>query len=231
MSSVNKVIIVGRLGQDPEVRQFQNGNSVTNISVATSERWMDRATGEQKEKTEWHKIVLQNRGNYRLGDIAVQYLRKGSLVYIEGSLSTRKYTDQQGIERYVTEIRADNMTMLGSANQNQDTWNGQGQSFNQNHAYTQNTHSAQVGQGFQNHNNQNHQGGGIQNHQNGGYANQAPSQPQGQHQYTNNNPIQGINHQNHTQATQQGGMKNAMSSNQFNEKPSGGMPREDDIPF
>lgn len=140
MSSVNKVIIVGRLGQDPEVRQFQNGNSVTNISVATSERWMDRATGEQKEKTEWHKIVLQNRGNYRLGDIAVQYLRKGSLVYIEGSLSTRKYTDQQGIERYVTEIRADNMTMLGSANQNQDTWNGQGQSFNQNHAYTQNTH-------------------------------------------------------------------------------------------
>lgn len=77
MSSVNKVIIVGRLGQDPEVRQFQNGNSVTNISVATSERWMDRATGEQKEKTEWHKIVLQNRGNYRLGDIAVQYLRKG----------------------------------------------------------------------------------------------------------------------------------------------------------
>ena len=135
MASVNKVIIVGRLGQDPEVRQFQNGGSLTNISVATSERWTDKNTGEQKEKTEWHRIVLQNRGNYRLGDIAAQYLHKGSMVYIEGSLSTRKWTDQQGIERYATEIRADNMTILSSNqnnHQNQGQWNNQ-QNYQQNH--------------------------------------------------------------------------------------------------
>ena len=116
MSSVNKVIIVGRLGNDPEVRQFQNsGGGVTNISVATSERWNDKQTGEQKEVTEWHRISLFNR----LGEIAAQYLRKGSTVYIEGSLQTRKYTDQQGIERYTTEIRASEMRMLSSKQDNQ----------------------------------------------------------------------------------------------------------------
>lgn len=115
MSSVNKVIIVGRLGQDPEVRQFQSGGGVTNISVATSERWNDKQTGEQKEVTEWHRISLFNR----LGEIASQYLRKGSMVYIEGSLQTRKYTDQQGIERYTTEIRASEMRMLSSKQDSQ----------------------------------------------------------------------------------------------------------------
>ena len=115
MSSVNKVIIVGRLGNDPEVRQFQNGGGVTNISVATSERWSDKQTGEQKEVTEWHRVSLFNR----LGEIAAQYLRKGSMVYIEGSLQTRKYTDLQGIERYGTEIRASEMRMLGGGQQSQ----------------------------------------------------------------------------------------------------------------
>ncbi len=110
MSSVNKVIIVGRLGQDPEVRQFQNGGQVTNLSIATSERWTDKTTGERKEHTEWHRVVFNNK----LAEIAQQYLRKGSQVYVEGSLRTRKWTDQQtGQERYSTEIRVDTMQMLG----------------------------------------------------------------------------------------------------------------------
>ena len=171
MSSVNKVIIVGRLGQDPEVRQFQNGGGVTNINVATSEKWTDRNTGEPRESTEWHRISLFNR----LGEIAAQYLRKGSLVYIEGSLNTRKYTDQQGIERHTTEIRASEMRMLSSANQGsgyqggQGNWGGQGQSNNYQNNYNQNNYNQN------NHQNQNHgafngQGqGGYQGGQTDGY--------------------------------------------------------------
>lgn len=128
MSSVNKVIIVGRLGNDPEVRQFQNGGGVTNISVATSERWTDKYTGERKEQTEWHRISLFNR----LGEIAAQYLRKGSMVYIEGSLQTRKYTDQQGIERYSTEIRASEMRMLSSNNEQGGGYGNQGGNYGNN---------------------------------------------------------------------------------------------------
>lgn len=111
MASVNKVIIVGNLGNDPEIRQFQNGGKVATISVATSERWTDKMTGEQREQTEWHRISLFNR----LAEIVEQYLRKGSSVYIEGSLHTRKWTDDKGIERYSTEIRANSMQMLGGA--------------------------------------------------------------------------------------------------------------------
>lgn len=111
MRGVNKVIIVGNLGNDPEHKTFPNGGSVTNISVATSEQWTDKQTGEKKEATEWHRIVLFNR----LGEIAAQYLRKGSKVYIEGSLRTRKWQDQNGQDRYTTEIRADQMQMLDSA--------------------------------------------------------------------------------------------------------------------
>lgn len=117
-ASVNRVILVGRLGQDPEVRQFDNGNKVANLSIATSERWTDKQTGEPKEHTEWHRVSLYNR----LAEIAGQYLRKGSLVYIEGSLHTRKYTDQQGIERYATEVKAQSMQMLGGG-QNQQQGN------------------------------------------------------------------------------------------------------------
>ena len=110
MSSVNKVIIVGRLGQDPEVKSLPSGGSVTNISVATSEKWKDKKTGEDSEKTEWHKIVFFNR----LAEISGQYLKKGSLVYIEGSLQTRKWEDKSGNDRYTTEVKGSSMQMLGS---------------------------------------------------------------------------------------------------------------------
>lgn len=108
MASVNKVIIVGNLGRDPESRTFPSGDSVCNITVATTEKWKDKATGEAKEATEWHRIVF----NGKLAEIATQYLRKGTAVYVEGSLKTRKWTDQQGVEKYATEIRATSMQML-----------------------------------------------------------------------------------------------------------------------
>ncbi len=125
MRGVNKVIIIGNLGADPEARQFNNGGSVTNISVATSEQWTDKQSGEKREATEWHRISLFNR----LGEIAAQYLRKGSKVYIEGSLRTRKYQDQSGQDRYITEIRAEQMQMLDgqSGGQSQDSSNFGGQ--------------------------------------------------------------------------------------------------------
>lgn len=111
MRGINKVILVGTLGRDPETKTFPNGGSLTQFSIATSESWMDKNSGERKEQTEWHRIVLNNR----LGEIAQQYLRKGSKVYIEGSLRTRQWTDQNGQERYTTEIRGDQMQMLDSA--------------------------------------------------------------------------------------------------------------------
>ena len=113
MRGVNRTITVGTLGADPEVKQFANGGSVTTISVATSEQWIDKQTGEKREQTEWHRISLYNK----LAEIAAHYLRKGSQVYIEGSLRTRKYQDQNGQDRYVTEIRADQMQMLGGNQQ------------------------------------------------------------------------------------------------------------------
>ena len=110
MASVNKVIIVGNLGRDPEVRSFPCGDRVANVTVATTDKWKDKQTGEMREATEWHRVVF----NGRLAEIAEQYLRKGSQVYVEGSLRTRKWTDQSGVEKYSTEIRADQMQMLGS---------------------------------------------------------------------------------------------------------------------
>jgi single-strand DNA-binding protein len=109
MASVNKVIIVGNLGRDPEVRTFPSGDRVANVTLATTDKWKDKQTGEAKEATEWHRVVF----NGRLADIAAEYLRKGSQIYIEGSLRTRKWTDAQGQEKYTTEIRADQMQMLG----------------------------------------------------------------------------------------------------------------------
>ena len=99
--SVNKVIIIGNLGRDPEVRTFANGGKVVNLRVATSETWKDKQSGERKERTEWHSVAITNEG---LAKIAEQYLRKGSTVYIEGQLETRKWTDQAGVEKYTTEI-------------------------------------------------------------------------------------------------------------------------------
>ena len=110
MASINKVIIVGNLGRDPETRTFPSGDQVCNVTVATTDKWRDKNTGENKEATEWHSVVF----NGRLAEIVGQYLRKGSQVYVEGSLRTRKWTDQSGQERYTTEIRADTMQMLGS---------------------------------------------------------------------------------------------------------------------
>ncbi|MGJ7567494.1 single-stranded DNA-binding protein [Variovorax sp. GB1R11] len=110
MASVNKVIVVGNLGRDPEMRTFPSGDQVANVTVATTDRWKDKQSGEMREATEWHRIVF----NGRLAEIAGQYLRKGSQVYVEGSLRTRKWTDKDGIEKYTTEIRADQMQMLGS---------------------------------------------------------------------------------------------------------------------
>lgn len=114
--SVNKVILIGNLGQDPEVKSFQNGGRIANLRIATSESWKDRQTGERKERTEWHTVVLQSEG---LVGVAERYLRKGSKVYIEGQLRTRKWQDQSGNDRYTTEVSVGGiggvMTMLDGA--------------------------------------------------------------------------------------------------------------------
>lgn len=160
MRGVNKVILVGTLGKDPETKTFPNGGSLTQFSIATSDSWTDKNTGERKEQTEWHRIVLHNR----LGEIAQQYLRKGSKVYIEGSLRTRQWTDQNGQERYTTEIRGDQMQMLDSSNRGQSDQQDVGFAqprFNNNQA---------PATGYANQN----QGGSNQN-QGGGYANNNPS--------------------------------------------------------
>lgn len=99
--SVNKVILIGNLGKDPEIRRTQDGRPIANLSIATSETWRDKATGERKEKTEWHRVVIFNEG---LCKVAEQYLKKGAKVYIEGALQTRKWTDQSGVEKYSTEV-------------------------------------------------------------------------------------------------------------------------------
>lgn len=110
MASVNKVIIVGNLGKDPETRYAPSGDAVTNIVVATTETWKDKASGEKREATEWHRVVFFGK----LAEIAGQYLKKGSQVYLEGKLKTRKWQDKDGQDRYTTEINADEMKMLGS---------------------------------------------------------------------------------------------------------------------
>ena len=107
---VNKVILIGNLGQDPEVKYMPNGGAVTNVTIATSESWKDKNTGEQQDKTEWHRVVFFRR----LAEIAGEYLKKGSKVYIEGKLQTRKWQDQSGNDRYTTEIVANEMQMLDS---------------------------------------------------------------------------------------------------------------------
>jgi single-strand DNA-binding protein len=108
MASVNKVILIGNLGKDPETRYMQNGDAVTTITLATTDTWKDK-NGEKQEKTEWHRVVFYRR----LAEIAGEYLKKGRPVYVEGRLETRKWTDKQNIERYTTQIVADNMKMLG----------------------------------------------------------------------------------------------------------------------
>ena len=121
--SVNKVTLVGNLGRDPEVRAMQNGDKIVQLSIATSDRWKDKSSGEQRERTEWHRVVIFNDA---LGKIAEQYLKKGSTVYLEGQLQTRKWTDQQsGQEKYTTEVVLQRyrgeLTLLGSRSENQLT--------------------------------------------------------------------------------------------------------------
>ncbi len=141
--SINKVILIGNLGADPEVRTFPDGGMLANVSIATTERWNDRQTGERRERTEWHRVVFNNR----LAEIAQQYLRKGSKVYVEGSIRTNKWQDQNGQDRYSTEIRAQQMQMLDS-NPNAGQYQGggfQGQPQGQYQGGYQNQN-----QGFQN---------------------------------------------------------------------------------
>lgn len=174
MRGVNKVILVGTLGKDPETKTFPNGGSLTQFSIATSDSWTDKNTGERKEQTEWHRIVLHNR----LGEIAQQYLRKGSKVYIEGSLRTRQWTDQSGQERYTTEIRGEQMQMLDSGNRQQ----GEQSSGGDNAGYNQprfNNNQGGANSGYNNNNNNqggygNNQGG-FNNNQQSGYANNNPA--------------------------------------------------------
>ncbi|WP_264480688.1 single-stranded DNA-binding protein [Psychrobacter sp. I-STPA6b] len=207
MRGINKVIIVGNLGADPESHQFSNGGSVTNISVATSEQWTDKQTGEKREATEWHRIVLFNR----LGEIAAQYLRKGSKVYIEGSLRTRKWQDQNGQDRYTTEIRADQMQMLDSVGSNQNGYQG----------------------GYQNNQSQNNNFGqsnnfGMNQSQQGGYQNQ--SAPQNTGAYNNQAPQNSF--ANNAPNVQQGQPQNTSTANvPNNNAPMSDAPVDDDIPF
>ena len=199
MRGVNKVIIIGNLGADPETRQFSNGGSVTNISVATSEQWTDKQSGEKREATEWHRISLFNR----LGEIAAQYLRKGSKVYIEGSLQTRKYQAADGSDRYSTDIKASQMQMLDGASGGQQDGGG----FNNNQ------------QGYGNQGGQNNFGGQQSN-------NQSAQQGGGQSGYSNQHSP---NQQNQFNAPAQNSNMGSGSANKPTAMPDG--PVDDDIPF
>jgi len=110
MASLNKVQLIGNLGRDPEMRSFPSGDQIASVTIATTEKWKDKQTGEAKEHVEWHRVQFGGK----LAEIVGQYLRKGSQVYVEGSLRTRKWTDKEGVEKYATEVRADQMVMLGS---------------------------------------------------------------------------------------------------------------------
>ncbi len=221
---VNKVIIVGNLGQDPEVRFFPSGGSVCNVTVATSESWKDKQTGEQKEITEWHRVVFNNR----LAEIASEYLKKGSKVYIEGRLQTRKWQNQQGQDQYTTEIRANEMQMLDSrgAGQGAGAPMGQNQGFNQQPAAQQgggfNKPAMQQG-GYQ-------QSGGQQAPQQGGYQQNAPASAPQQGGYQQNAPAsapqQGGYQQNQGQ---QGGFNKQQAPKVNPQEPV--MDFDDDIPF
>jgi len=159
---INKVIIVGNCGQDPETRYLPSGGAVTNMSLATSEAWKDKNTGEQQERTEWHKVVFFNR----LGEIAGEYLKKGSKVYVEGSLRTRKWQGQDGSDRYTTEIVASEMQMLDSRGGQEGGGGGGG--------YQQNRPQQNQGQQNQGQQNQGQQNQGQQQQQSQAPKPQAP---------------------------------------------------------
>ncbi|WP_421133230.1 single-stranded DNA-binding protein [Alteromonas sp. A079] len=166
---VNKVILVGNLGNDPEVRYMPNGNAVANLSLATSESWKDQQ-GQMQERTEWHRLTMYRR----LAEIAGEYLKKGSQIYVEGKLQTRKWQDQQGQDKYTTEIIVDQMQMLGGRGGDAGGGNGgyqRQQGNQQGGGYNQNQ-----GGGYQQGGQPAQQGGGFNQNQGGGGYNQAPAQ-------------------------------------------------------
>ncbi len=246
---VNKVIILGNLGQDPEVRFMPNGSAVANFTVATSESWKDKQTGEQKEKTEWHRIVMYQR----LAEIAGEYIKKGSKVYLEGKLQTRKWTNQQGADQYTTEIIANEMQMLdprtggqqgGFANQGQQQQGGFANQGQQQQAPAQQGGFANQGQqqqapaqqgGFANQGQQQQKAPAQQ----GGFANQGQQQqkaPAQQGGFDNQGQQQGgfANQGQQQQApAQQGGFSNQGQQQQAPkvnpQEPS--IDFDDDIPF
>ena len=226
MRGVNKVIIIGNLGADPEARQFSNGGSVTNISVATSEQWTDKQSGEKREATEWHRISLFNR----LGEIAAQYLRKGSKVYIEGSLRTRKYQDPNGQDRYITEIRAEQMQMLdGATGGSGDAGGFGGQSLNQGQGGYGNQGGGYSNQGGQNQGGQGNYGQPANNQQSGYNQGGGPAS-QGMSQGNNQNSSQNsFNNQNPSAQNQFNKPAQASAQSKPTAMPDG--PVDDDIPF
>lgn len=203
MRGVNKVILVGALGRDPESKTFDNGGSLCNFSIATSESWNDKNTGERQEITEWHRIVV----NGKLAGVCQQYLKKGSKVYIEGSLRTRKWTDKDGQERYQTEIRADSMQMLGDKGDSSNS-NAQGDQYNNNSG-----------------NQSQQRGNGQQAQNNGGYGgNQGYGQQNNQQQSNyGSNPNQGGNKSPNGYTYNQGIGGNGQQQNQND--------LDDDLPF
>lgn len=203
MSSVNKVIIVGNLGADPEVRQLQNG-TMTTFSVATSERWRDKNTGDPREETEWHRITAFGTK----ADICSQYLRKGSKVYVEGSLKTNKYTDNQGIERWTTNIVLQNVQFLSFSQDNQQGYASNGNTYYQRQAPNQN-------QGYQ----QGYQQQPMQQQQ------QQYQQPQGQVAAIPNQ--QGYQHQHQQQPIQQPMQQQAQQASLYPQD----VVTDKDIPF
>lgn len=220
--SVNKVILVGNLGNDPEVKQFENGGMIANVSIATSERRTDRNTGERKEHTEWHRVVFNNK----LAEIAQQYLRKGSQVYVEGSLRTRKWTDPQtGQDRYSTEIRADSMQMLGNrgGNDNGGYQGNQGGNGNYNQGGYQNTRNQggydgrQQNQAPQNRNYGNPNQGGNQ------FGGQQPYAQGGQQSYPSQSAPSHHNEYNQDYAPQAQG--NPMAQNNSFRQPAVSAPK------
>ncbi|GAA5138091.1 single-stranded DNA-binding protein [Thalassotalea piscium] len=217
---INKVIIVGNLGQDPEVRFMPNGGAVANFTVATSESWKDKQTGEQKEKTEWHRIVMYQR----LAEIAGEYLKKGSKVYLEGRLQTRKWQNQQGSDQYTTEIIVNDLQMLDSRGQGAQSSNFAPQNQNQTSQPAQGGYSQPQQQAAYQPQSATPQTGGFNQQpakapaQQGGYANQGhqPAQQQ-QGGYTN-------------QGQQQGGFNQQPAAPKVNpQEPT--IDFDDDIPF
>ncbi len=217
---VNKVIVVGNLGQDPEVKFFPSGGCLCNVTVATSESWKDKQTGEQKELTEWHRVVFNNR----LAEIAGEYLKKGSKVYIEGSLRTRKWQNQQGVDQYTTEIRANEMQMLDSRNAGGDMNQGgfqkqqaaPQQAYNQQPAAQQQQSAAAPQQGYKQQSAPQKpamQSGGYQQNQ-GGFQQQ---------------PAQQGGYQQNQQNQQQGGFQKQQAPKVNPQEPV--MDFDDDIPF